>query len=104
MVRPFGKLRAHHQRILLDFAIVLGLRGVNSSFRTEARFCSTIRVILRGDTPGDAPGVNTGANPGDNPGGTGACGGARQVEWRQVDAKNYNECRYCIGIYRRMYE
>ena len=24
MVRPFGKLRTHHQRILLDFAIVLG--------------------------------------------------------------------------------
>ena len=23
MVRPFGKLRTHHQRILLDFAIVL---------------------------------------------------------------------------------
>ena len=41
MVRPFGKLRTHHQRILLDFAIALFMYSERFQGNREWRVCYT---------------------------------------------------------------
>ena len=55
MVRPFGKLRTHHQRILLDFAIVLarclptpGNGGGNGGY-SMIYYCETIAQMQSGE-------------------------------------------------------
>ena len=60
MVRPFGKLRTHHQRILLDFAIVLEAEPAQSLVYSIAAFL-TPQTMAAGAVPGTTSSPDSGA-------------------------------------------